>query len=1357
MKRLVLFGVIAAFALWLGVNCADLTKDQNGTIRFFLGLFLALAILFRGKESGMAVRNWLSGRKRLTSVLAVLATLTCVVGLICEVGQLEWLGLLTLLFLCLNWALPDALGRRLFPSFLLLYWVHPLPSQVFGPMELGMQKISVVLSEWLLHLFNVRVWADGNVLRSEFAAFEVPAACSGMRTAGTVFLLSLGLGLIKRFKWRTCIAVVVVALFQALILNAVRISTMVALVPVTGAWSGIDFLHNTTGLIMLLAVLLTYAEITAWDSSQVRRLSISKELNAVRMKMLSEYPPFWRWILRHPVIVVLGLIALIAGGTAAYRTRPYHRAQMIMGVVEALRDTDNDARRDADLLNAERGAEVVRQLIPDVEHWEMSRIRILLMRRKYEEVMIALKMLHGGEQQSTERQILLAYANMGLGRLEKARELVDELPESLHKDPRVAMILAEIAHIANELDEVATHIVVASRWTPNTARVRSLYPYLERRRQWRAIMESDREIPYSSAGEALAAAAAYMSLNDMPKLSQIMADAAIRWPDDPRLLVPLFYLAWRQPDTEWSDIFAKHFGTSTRSFKSVDQMYDLFEECFKLARPDLAWILYARMYELDPDHPALSMVLVRYGHRWFDFRSRLVNVPSSLEYETTSVVGYYLLAGEFAPWQRFARFVPDGETFAVRDPTADRKLALRKALDGFKARIEKNELSVVMRYEYARALEIAQMPEEARALLKNVAANHPLEEEKVRILLSESYENQRDWENVYEILRGYDQRDDPQASALIRLCNAETFLRMGLLAIETGERAAELYPDSSRTAWSLARALKDFDSPESALLVLDRPMVLASRNLDILKAETLYLTTRYQELRRFCESVMLPCPESPPGAQQNMEPVPAEMSLFWHHIIVPPEDSFRRNAGTLKGNIKTATSPFFKKLMPLWLECYNRNCDKGSAKIQRWLDCGRDPGEQAIALSQLIVLLCRAGKYDDARVAAEKAVDLLPGSGLLWRLLIGLSRGEPAVVAAARRACPDDPEVWLAELVVRTHKYAPGREEKVWDEGEIIREFQGEISDKEPKYPSAVVVRAGDYLLRRRMGRAAAVAARDASDRARGLISAHVLAIRTAIVVGDRDWAYLATRRAIETVESPPLSFHKKLVELESEMGRTSDGMLNSLRRLRRSDPDNPLWMQMLGYVRFSRGGWELADAMEQMMQAMDSGVTDPLPFSVAAEAARSFGNLEKAADILHRGRSLNPDNVTLLNNLIFVLASREATSGEALKLVPELEKKAQGAPACLDTIVVAYLNAGELKRAERTLKKLHGVAVAGSNAAFRVTMHEAELLFLRGETEEAGKMLKGLLTTPRNINDSNILLAAELLEEIRVEVIGDQ
>ena len=144
LRLTVLIPVILFFLAWLAVHIRELTEAQNGVIRFALGMSFAILIIIRRKPETSSAKPmpgaFISGAG-IASVLLIIA------GIVFNVRQCEWLGIVIILFVCLEWALPQKFSADIPPALLLLYWTYPLPNQIFGAIQLAMQKMSVNGSE----------------------------------------------------------------------------------------------------------------------------------------------------------------------------------------------------------------------------------------------------------------------------------------------------------------------------------------------------------------------------------------------------------------------------------------------------------------------------------------------------------------------------------------------------------------------------------------------------------------------------------------------------------------------------------------------------------------------------------------------------------------------------------------------------------------------------------------------------------------------------------------------------------------------------------------------------------------------------------------------------------------------------------------------------------------------------------------------------------------------------------------------------------------------------------------------------------------------------------------------------------
>jgi exosortase/archaeosortase family protein len=448
---MVLAAAAALFAVWLGTHFSRLSSDQNGLLRFALGGLYALLILLRPKPAGGERHppGWLA------PWLAGLGTLLAVNAIIFDVNQFEWLGLLLLLYAALLWALPPRFRRDAGLALLLVYWVHPLPGQIFGPLEYLMQRMSVIGTERLLHAINFHVWGDGLVLRTGFRNFLVPEECSGMKTAVTVLLCSLGTGVLLRLRGIETITLIAVGLVQVLLLNILRIFVTVRVgVNMSPEWAS-NFLHRTVTIFLLIAVVGVHLEASAWRAWRRRRGQRDAVLARVeKEKKQMRVPPFWRVVFAWTPRVLPVLVIAAAAAFLVYKSRPVHRSHMISAMLDGLILTDP--------ATAERAVEAALRLTPGEPNLLTARVRALLQRRRHQQALEELRRMPEGARGIYQR-VLEAQALVGLGRTPEAYFVVESLPPESKNWPIVAMLMAELAATTDQPESAAENVVKASR------------------------------------------------------------------------------------------------------------------------------------------------------------------------------------------------------------------------------------------------------------------------------------------------------------------------------------------------------------------------------------------------------------------------------------------------------------------------------------------------------------------------------------------------------------------------------------------------------------------------------------------------------------------------------------------------------------------------------------------------------------------------------------------------------------------------------------------------------------------------------------------------------------------------------
>src|SRR5689334_19579649 len=97
LRKMVLGAALVLFASWIFANFARLTGDQHGGVRFILGTLFAALVLFRRKLPNTPA----PARRPVWQLTAGIAgALAAIGGNIFGVHQVEWLGLIVLLYAC---------------------------------------------------------------------------------------------------------------------------------------------------------------------------------------------------------------------------------------------------------------------------------------------------------------------------------------------------------------------------------------------------------------------------------------------------------------------------------------------------------------------------------------------------------------------------------------------------------------------------------------------------------------------------------------------------------------------------------------------------------------------------------------------------------------------------------------------------------------------------------------------------------------------------------------------------------------------------------------------------------------------------------------------------------------------------------------------------------------------------------------------------------------------------------------------------------------------------------------------------------------------------------------------------------
>ncbi len=1317
--RLVLLSVFILVIVWIWVNLPRLAAGQNGVLSFFLGSLFALLLIFRTKLDleGFKLPSWGLG------LIGAAGTLMAIPGMIIPIHQAEWLGILLILYAALAWAFPRRYGKDLLFALFIIYWIHPMPSQLFGPLQLALQSLSVKLSEGLLQSFNVRVWGDDLVLHVGTRAFGVPEACSGMKTAITVLFCGLGVGLLMRFgKWALA-SLLGIGLIQVLLLNVIRISGMV--------WFGKDkpadwndqALHDTMGIFLLLAVALIHLDailMRQWFAYRYRLKAlknIDDEVGEYSEKT-RRWPSFWRfvflwWKYVAALVIVVTIFALLH-----FRLNAVHRSEMIRGVAQGMATADPET--------AQRAVQAALQLTPDNSDLLLDLAKIKLTRGKQEEALRIVRRKPVNDR-SLEERVLEVRALLELKRIKEATDAVALFPPSSRNLPGVALVLAEWYSVLDKPSEVGTYVTLAARGIGTQERIRALFLYMAARNLWDSIRASDSDIPYATPLQGVIAVEAQLRIGAFTSAANVLRRAMQGRPLEPLFLNPTIRIMRERQDLEWQRLFESLFMVNLKKLKATDLTLAM-DGAFSIGRPDIGWLAFVRLSTIAPDDPILLIAPAEYGRQWFQFRHETLGVAGYGE-KMIDAKPFFQLAAAQSPWKELWGRIPMADELGGLITREGYERQLKLCLQALKSVEAKNALDMRLKLLWARVLGDLGRWQEAHDKLTAFEGETRFQHLLYLSAHADLYKAQGDWEMCYETLSEYVRNEShPPLTVWLDLAQAAMSLDLGSFAMGCMEEARHDYPESEEWSLAMAGMWSFFGFNEEALFIANNMKHAPHPSL---RVKLLLATGRIQEGQKLLlvenlHNIVLP-------KQQSELLPPAEWTMEWRGGELSDSDyELERKA------LKPRQTPFLKSLYATKIAWYASKGQDGSSNIDKWIKLGRNPREKAFALSELTLLLMRQRRTSEAGTAIAKALEFQPSSALFNRLSVLLNK-DSKTTSKALAAAPLDSELWLANIVATTlAKPSAG-----WADREIMNAVANSV------YSPGALVRAGDFLLRNGQTNAACIAARAAIKNGQGLLPADVLGVTAAIKIKDTAWA-LACARAGAQHALEPWPFYKIVVGLQLRSTKGDPDVVQALEGLASHYPKENLWAERLGEAYFQKGQTERALGILEDAIAREAGQAQasPRPHLLAAEAARREGNIPRAIKILKAAYIRYPDNINVLNNLIFTLAQNPMFVSEALSLLPTLLNAQQADFAIHDTAALVYMRSGNLIEAEKHMQKALSLVQKGEYAWLEVYLNAAETQIRLGKLREAHESLALVLKTPQR-SSSIDARARELQDEL--------
>ncbi len=1238
----------------------------------------------------------------------------------------------------------------------LMAWVAFQPARFVPAFVLTpWSRMQATCAAWFMHLWGMHVWADDTSIWTDLYAYSIPAGYHGIGIAVAAVLAAIATSIWRRYHGIAGLFMVCSSLLIAIAGNVIRVALLIRFGPSPASSAMEELLRDSMIMLAILMTISVWVNMIIIDAARHIKTQKDPPIPGTQTGALSEFPPFWHRVLRRHRLVYLVIPAILIGGATLYLGRTARRLTIWTQLV---RDLSEQGHYEP-ALQLGRKVSVLRD--HDTE-WQLQLIRIKLLAGQPQAAHRALDHLAqitGPADHIAERTLLYVYvyAYVLQQDYDDVIRAMEALVPFINEDPIWNIILLELAMYQANQAKIMQYAPLAARSDTQRERMLPALPVLESSGNWQTLLASSRWIdldtmdPESLKMQILAQLQLNRTSDAAERIQRMLQHDVV----DLDIVSAALMLTHLSP-TDWEPRLAHMLRRAIiKNADKPESLAHIADASFAAHRPEFAWLAYRRLRERDPNCLYADLILVRHADEWFRVRRHALRLPAATAQATTDLLPFALLGRHIPFFQQTISRIPhtgDDALLLQHAPWMQHRVqAVREQLEEIPPDTLAQTPQLALYYVdiLTRAGDVSLADRQLAAL----AGKNPSFAAFAFFQRASLASQQEDHWQSYRLLRQTLSTEEPLP--LETLLNAPVdapviavefrqhtahqlplIMQLVVSQWETGQYVAALstvreglrrFPDNSPLRTIKADMLLQWHQPEQALTILENTTIRRSRETDLLEAEALRATGRFSVLPAFRRQRMLP-PEparasvSPPDRLLPAEAVLTPMQPEELHVR-PPDPG----------------SHFYAAYHAL------SDTPDNSPDFARWLTNAETRLEQAEAMYVLACTLHAQNRTALAERAALKAVRANPHEPLLWQLLLKSTREHERWIKKARSFCPEDPNLWLAELVWQAQRLP---------RQDLSRALQHSIRNAQEieSLPVETLVRAADFLWRGDFFDDATALINLYRRRERGLLAAHLLGVEAAEHADNPGRALEHIAAAIEAAgdAAPELYARYIMGRLQAGVIDAETNIIQALRNLQRADPDNILWLELLGFARYQRGGADVIEASQKMRRAMQAGSTNRVVYAIAAEGLRRLNRTSDAANILREGLEIHPGDIMLLNNLAFVLAENPATAREALELTNALEPLAAEDPALRETLALVLLRNNDLDAAQELLARNLRESSPDSRIWFRSQMHLSEIVWRQGRQDTAINMIEQLLRGARNIPDEDVLTANRLLLRFR-------
>ncbi len=231
---------------------SDWINDDNYSHGFLIP-FIAVYMVWKKKEILLqlepATNNW-------GLALIVFGISMCVAGNIgAELFTMRFSIVILILGLVL-YLFGNRIFREVYVPVLYLIFMIPIPAIIWNKLAFPLQLLSAAMTEKVIHIINIPIFREGNILHLANTSLEVVDACSGLRSLTTLLALSAAFAYMSKLKiinkWFLFLSAIPIAVF----VNILRLSITAIMAHFIGEDAAQGFLHEMSGIVVFIVAFL---------------------------------------------------------------------------------------------------------------------------------------------------------------------------------------------------------------------------------------------------------------------------------------------------------------------------------------------------------------------------------------------------------------------------------------------------------------------------------------------------------------------------------------------------------------------------------------------------------------------------------------------------------------------------------------------------------------------------------------------------------------------------------------------------------------------------------------------------------------------------------------------------------------------------------------------------------------------------------------------------------------------------------------------------------------------------------------------------------------------------------------------